>query len=59
MAASVVIQRVWPDGDVITIRIKVKTSYPDALAEAKRMALDAFAEALSDTLAAVAPEVDE
>lgn len=59
MAATVVIERVWPDGDVLTIRIRVATSYPDALAEAKRTALDAYAEAMSDTLAAVVSEADE
>lgn len=57
--ATVVIQRCFPDGDVLTIRVKARTSYPDALAEAKRTALDMFAEAMSDLLAAVVVPEDE
>lgn len=57
--ATVVIQRCFPDGGVLTIRVKAKTSYPDALCEAKRTALDAYFEALADTLAAVVLTEDE
>lgn len=46
MSAKVTITRAWPDGDGLAVCVKVDTSYPDALAEAKRVALDAFAEAL-------------
>lgn len=53
---KVTIQRRWPDGDVLAIEIKAETSYPDVLAEAKRTALDAYAEALGVTTAA---DVDE
>lgn len=49
--ARVSITRSWPDGDVLHIAIKVDRSYPDALAEAKRTALDAYAEALGVTVA--------
>lgn len=48
--AEVAIQREWPDGDNLTIVIKVDDSYPDVVAEAKRAALDAYAEALGMTL---------
>lgn len=49
--AKVVIQRQWPDGDVLSISIKVDDSFPDVVAEAKRAALDAYAEALGVTTA--------
>ncbi len=42
--AKVVIQRVWPDGDCLLVIVRAETSYPDALDQAKRTALDAFAE---------------
>ena len=57
--ARVVIQRIWPDGDVLSISVTAKTSYPDALCEAKRTALDAYFEALADTLAAVVLAEDD
>jgi hypothetical protein len=53
--ARVTILRRWPDGDVLQISVSAATSYPDAIAEAKRTALDAYAEALGVTLA----DVDE
>lgn len=49
--AKVTIQRCFPDGDVLTIAIKVDDSYPDVLAEAKRAALDAYAETLAPIVA--------
>ncbi|MGZ4520143.1 MAG: hypothetical protein ACXVGA_04285 [Mycobacteriaceae bacterium] len=49
--ASVTIVRRWPDGDALQIVVKAATNYPDALNEAKRIALDAYYEALTDTLA--------
>lgn len=48
--AKVIVQRTWPDGDVLTISIKAESCYPDALAEAKRVALDTYAEALGVTM---------
>ena len=54
--ARVVIARQWGDDDALQVSIDVKSSYPDALAEAKRTALDAFAEALGVTLRAEVPE---
>lgn len=51
--AKVTIQRRWPDGDVLAIEIKAESNYPDALAEAKRTALNTYAEALGVTLADV------
>ncbi|MBA3781022.1 MAG: hypothetical protein H0X12_04105 [Nocardioides sp.] len=54
--AKVEIQRVWPDGDELLITIRVDASYPDALSEAKRTALDVYAEALGVTLADVPEE---
>jgi hypothetical protein len=53
--AKVIITRRWPDGDVLQINVKAESSYPDAMAEAKRVALDAYREALGVTLA----DVDE
>ena len=53
--ARVTIMRHWPDGDGLQITVKAETSYPDALAEAARTALNAYAEALGVTVA----EVDE
>jgi hypothetical protein len=57
--ASVSIHRCWPDGDVLSIDIDTDNSYPDALNEAKRIALDAYAEALGVTVAVVEPEAGE
>ena len=48
--AKVMVQRGWPDGDSLTIVVNAATSYPDALAEASRTALNAYAEALGVTL---------
>lgn len=48
--AKVVIQREWPDGDGLTVVVEVKTSYPDAVAEAKRAAIDTYRESLGLTL---------
>lgn len=48
--AKVVIQREWPDGDGLTVVVEVKTSYPDAVAEAKRSAIDTYRESLGLTL---------
>lgn len=53
--ASAEITRRWPDGDELTVRIDVEASYPDAVAEAKQQAVNAFADALEVALA----EVDE
>jgi hypothetical protein len=49
--AKVVVQRSWPDGDELSVLIEVSESYPDAVAEAKAAALDAYAKALGVTLA--------
>lgn len=53
--ARVCIIRVWPDGDVLEVRV-LSGGYPDALAEAKRIALDTYREALGVTLADVPDE---
>ena len=49
--ATVTVQRSWPDGDVLTVEIEIENDYPDALAEAKRTALNAYEEALLATVA--------
>ncbi|MBA3781196.1 MAG: hypothetical protein H0X12_04990 [Nocardioides sp.] len=54
--SKVEVFRRWPDGDVLSVTIKVDESYPDALDQAKRTALDAYAEALGVTLADVPEE---
>lgn len=54
--AKVLIQRVFPDGDSLTVQINAETSYPDALAEAKATAIAAFTEATGIILAAVEDE---
>jgi hypothetical protein len=56
--ASVNITRQWPDGDVLSIDAEADNSYPDAFAEAKRIALDAYAEALGVTVTIVEPETE-
>jgi hypothetical protein len=48
--ATVLILRRWPDGDELMIRVKAETSYPDALSEALRTAINAYTEALGVTL---------
>ncbi len=53
--AKVQILRHWPDGDALQITVSAATNYPDAMAEAKRVALDAYREALGVTTA----DVDE
>ena len=55
--ARVKIARQWgSDGDILHVCLDVKTSYPDALDQAKRTALDTFTEALAVTMAAEAPD---
>lgn len=49
--ASVTISRQFPDGDLISVHIHVKESFPDVVREAVRGALDAYAEAFANTLA--------
>ena len=53
--AVVTIRREFPDGDVCMVQIRVK-EFPDAVAEAKRAALDAYAEAFANV---VTTEADE
>lgn len=49
--ARVTVARQWgEDGDALQVSIDVDTAYPDALAEAKRTALDTFTEALIVTI---------
>lgn len=48
---KVTIQRTWPDGGVLAIEIAADTSYPDALDQARKVAIDAYREALGVTLA--------
>lgn len=55
--ARVSIARQWgDDGDALEVTVVVATSFPDAVAEAKRTALDGYAEALGVTIAAEAVE---
>lgn len=55
--ARVKIARQWgSDGDALEVCIEVASSYPDALDQAKRAALDVFTEALATTIAAEAPD---
>lgn len=49
--AKVVVQRTWADGENLLIEVAVAASYPDAIAEAKQQALNAYAGALEITLA--------
>ena len=49
--AKIVIQREWPDGDELSIMFEVTESFPDAVAEVKSAALDAYAKALGITIA--------
>lgn len=37
--------RRWPDGEILEIKVKAESAYPDALAEAKATALAALREA--------------
>ena len=53
--AEIVISRAWPDGESLTISVEVDASYPDAVAEAKQAAVNAYADALEITLT---PAVD-
>lgn len=48
--AKVVILRSWPDDDDLQVIVEADTSYPDALHEAARVAIDMFAEAHGITL---------
>ena len=55
--ARVTVARQWgDDGDALQVSVEVDASYPDALDQAKRTAIDGYAEALGVTLTA---EVDE
>lgn len=53
--AKVTIQRRWPDGDVLSIVIKAENTYPDALDQARKVAIDTYRQALGVTTA----DVDE
>ena len=53
--AKVTVQRRWPDDDVLTIVVKAENTYPDALDQARAVALEAYREALGVTTA----DVDE
>lgn len=57
--AVVTVQRVWPDGESLVIRIQVEASYPDSIAEAKQQALNAYAGALEITTADYDQDADE
>ena len=57
--AKVVVYRGWPDGSgCLQFTVEVDKSYPDALDQAKRTALDGYAEALIVTLKAEAEDDD-
>ena len=59
MAGRVTIQRVWPDQDMLTISVRLDTSYPDSVREGVRAALDAYSEALGLTVGPTEAEGDE
>ena len=42
MSGRITIQRVWPDQDMLTISVKLDTSYPDSVSEGVRAALDTY-----------------
>ncbi len=44
--AKVTITRSWPDDDYLRVVVIADSGYPDELHEAKRVALDAFTEAV-------------
>lgn len=54
--AKIIVQRSWPDGDELSIMFEVTESFPDAVAEVKAAALDAYAKALGVTLTGNEPE---
>lgn len=43
----VTVQHIWPDGEVFNVQIVARNAYPDALDQAKRVALDAFNEGIA------------
>ena len=49
--AKVFVQRVWPDGETLTVSITVDNSFPDVVAEAKQAAVSAYEAALEISLA--------
>jgi hypothetical protein len=51
--AEAMIQRVWPDGETLTISIETDASFPDALDEARMECRRLYAEALEITLTPV------
>lgn len=55
--AKVVVQRCWPDGDVLTISISLDNSFPDVVAEAKANAIGAYREALE--ISVLADDTDD
>lgn len=54
--ARVSLLRCWGEDDYLRFTVEPDSDYPDALAEAKRIVLDGFAEALGMTLAAEAKD---
>lgn len=51
--ATVTVKSTFPDGEVLLVQVAGKTSYPQALAELERTALDAYAEAFAMVRCAV------
>lgn len=51
--SNVSIIRQWADGEVLSIRVKADSSYPDELSEAVASAVRTYAEALSISTADV------
>lgn len=48
--ARMTIQRIFADGDMLTVSVKVEDSFPDVVAEAKRAIVDIFTDALAQTV---------
>jgi len=57
--ARLTITRQWPDGSALVIDVKADDTYPEALAQAKLIALDAYQEALAYDYALDATVEDE
>lgn len=48
----VLVQRIWPDGETLNFQVQADSAYPDALDQAKHVAVEGFAEALGVVLSA-------
>lgn len=59
MANKVTITRTWPDGDRVAVVVEAESAYPDALDQARGVAVRGFSEAVGATISSWTTDTDE